>query len=146
MPSSTHAAPKGARCCHVKPRVKLGRALNSTTSFPKSARLLRPAEFKNVFKDPVRFSRNGVIVLARKTASSTARVGLAVAKKHVKRAHERNRIKRLARETFRLHAVRHCGMDCVVLVRHGVADASNEDLRTALNAAWKRILEQCAAS
>jgi len=118
----------------------------STLNFPKSARLLRPAEFKNVFNDPVRFSRNGVIVLARKTASGTARVGLAVAKKHVKRAHERNRIKRLARETFRLHPVRNCGMDCVVLVRHGVAEASNEELRTALNAAWKRLFEQCAAS
>lgn len=120
--------------------------LSSTFSFPKSARLLRPAEFKNVFNDPVRFSRHGVIVLARKTESGAARVGLAIAKKHVKRAHERNRIKRLARETFRLHPVRNCGMDCVVLVRGGVADASNEELRTALNAAWKRLFEQCAAS
>ena len=139
--SSTHAAPKGARCCLVKLEPAL-----SAFSFPKSARLLRPAEFKNVFNDPVRLSRNGVIVLARKTASGTARVGMAVAKKHVKRAHERNRIKRLARETFRQHPVRNCGMDCVVLVRHGVAEASNEDLRAALNAAWKRLFEQCAAS
>lgn len=120
--------------------------LSSTFSFPKSARLLRPAEFKNVFDDPVRFSRHGVIVLARKTESTTSRIGLAIAKKHVKRAHERNRIKRLARETFRLHPVRDCGMDCVVLVRGGVAEASNEDLRKALNAAWKRLSDQCAAS
>ena len=120
--------------------------MNSTFDFPKSARLLRPAEFKNVFNDPVRFSRNGVVVLARKSTSPTARVGLAVAKKHVKRAHERNRIKRLARETFRLHPARDCGMDCVVMVRHGVAEASNEELRAAFNAAWKRLAEQCAAS
>jgi ribonuclease P protein component len=120
--------------------------LSSTFSFPKGARLLRPAEFKNVFDDPVRFSRHGVIVLARKTGSGAARVGLAIAKKHVKHAHERNRIKRLARETFRLHPVRDCGMDCVVLVRRGVADTSNDDLRSALNAAWKRLVDQCAAS
>ncbi|MEW5838810.1 MAG: ribonuclease P protein component [Pseudomonadota bacterium] len=118
----------------------------SAFGFDKGARLLRPAEFKNVFDDPVRFSRHGVIVLARKTQNPTGRLGLAVAKKHVRRAHERNRIKRLARETFRLHPVRGCALDCVVMVRGGADKASNEELRRALNAAWSRFFERCAAS
>lgn len=120
--------------------------LSFPQGFPKSARLLRPAEFKNVFDDPVRFSRSGVIVLARRTPNPTGRLGLAVAKKHVKRAHERNRIKRLARETFRLHPIKGCGLDCVVMVRGGADKTSNEELRRALNAAWSRFCEQCAAS
>ncbi len=39
--------------------------------------------------------------------------------KNVKRAHERNRIKRLAREYFRLHQHELPSMDFVVLVRRG---------------------------
>ncbi|MEW6445663.1 MAG: ribonuclease P protein component [Pseudomonadota bacterium] len=94
----------------------------------------------------MRISRNGVIVLARKNDSGLARIGLAVAKRHVRRAHERNRIKRLARETFRQHAIRHCGLDCVVLTRAGVGEASNERLREAFNFAWQRLYDQCAMS
>ncbi len=118
----------------------------SEFAFPRRARLLRPDEFKRVFEDPVRFARHGVIVLSRKTQGGTARLGLAVAKKHVRRAHERNRIKRLARETFRLHPVRHCPLDCVVLVRSGVEKSSNEELRQALNGAWRKLVEQCSVS
>ncbi len=114
--------------------------------FPKNARLLRPAEFKNVFDDPVRISRNGVIVLARKNQLGHARIGLAVAKRHVRRAHERNRIKRLARETFRQHPVRDCSLDCVVLTRAGVGEVPNDQLRAAFNFAWQRLLDRCAAS
>jgi len=114
-------------------------------TFPKAARLLRPAEFKSVFADPVRISRNGVVVLARLNGLGVARLGLAVAKRHVRRAHERNRIKRLARETFRRHAFRACGMDCVVLTRAGVDQVSNDELRAALDFAWQRLLDRCAA-
>lgn len=115
-------------------------------SFPKRARLLKPAEFKNVFADPVRISRNGVIVLACRNELGFARLGLAVAKCHVRRAHERNRIKRLARETFRQHVLRSCGIDCVLLTRAGVEQVSNDELRTALNFAWQRLFDQCAKS
>ncbi|MEW6765930.1 MAG: ribonuclease P protein component [Pseudomonadota bacterium] len=115
-------------------------------SFPKHARLLRPAEFKKVFDDPVRVSRNGVIVLARKNDTGYARLGLAVAKRHVRRAHERNRIKRLARETFRQHPLRTCAVDCVVLTRAGVGEVSNDHLRAAFNFAWQRLHERCAES
>lgn len=115
-------------------------------SFPKRARLLRPAEFKNVFADPVRVSRNGVVVLGCRNELGFARLGLAVAKRHLRRAHERNRIKRLARETFRQHALRGCGMDCVLLTRAGVEQMTNSELRAALNFAWQRLLERCAAS
>ncbi|TQV65205.1 MAG: ribonuclease P protein component [Halothiobacillaceae bacterium] len=114
--------------------------------FPKSARLLRPAEFKNVFANPVRVSRNGVVVLACRNDLGHARMGLAVAKRHVRRAHERNRIKRLARETFRQHPFRACGMDCVVLTRAGADQVSSKDLGLALNFAWQRLFDQCAKS
>ncbi|MGK0673772.1 MAG: ribonuclease P protein component [Halothiobacillaceae bacterium] len=116
------------------------------TSFPKRVRLLRPAEFKNVFTDSLRVSRNGVVVLARRNELGFARLGLAVAKRHIKRAHERNRIKRLARETFRQHALRRCSMDCVLLTRTGVEQLPNGELRATLDFVWQRLLDQCNKS
>ncbi|MEF3192899.1 MAG: ribonuclease P protein component [Halothiobacillaceae bacterium] len=116
------------------------------TTFPKRARLFRPAEFKSVFADPVRVSCNGVVVFARRNELGYARLGLAIARRHVKRAHERNRIKRLARETFRLHALRKCGVDCVLLALAGVEQLPNRELRAALIFVWQRLLDQCAES
>ncbi len=114
-------------------------------SLPKRARLLKPAEFKHVFDDPVRISRNGIVVLARQNTLGYARLGLAISKRHVRRAHERNRLKRLARESFRQHAIRACPLDCVVLSRPGVERLDNAELRAALDQAWQRLTERCDA-
>ncbi|HAI8812360.1 TPA: ribonuclease P protein component, partial [Escherichia coli] len=63
---------------------------------------------------------------------------LTVAKKNVKRAHERNRIKRLAREYFRLHQHELPDMDFVLLVRKGVSELSNREITEALGKLWRR--------
>jgi len=49
-------------------------------------------------------------------APIAARLGLAVAKKCAKRAVDRNRLKRLARESFRQHKQSLAGFDIVLLV------------------------------
>lgn len=48
------------------------------------------------------------------------RVLVLLSQKNVKRAHERNRIKRLTREYFRLHQHELPSMDFVILVRKGL--------------------------
>lgn len=51
--------------------------------------------------------------------AGASRIGLTVAKKNVKRAHERNRIKRLTRESFRLRQHELPPMDFVVVAKEG---------------------------
>lgn len=43
-----------------------------------------------------------------------SRIALAVPKRLLKRAVDRNRVKRILREAFRQHAVRHAGLDTLV--------------------------------
>ncbi|MEN1634569.1 ribonuclease P protein component, partial [Pseudomonas aeruginosa] len=65
-------------------------------------------------------------------------IGLTVAKKNVRRAHERNRIKRLTRESFRLRQHELPAMDFVVVAKKGVADLDNRALSEALEKLWRR--------
>lgn len=56
-------------------------------------------------------------VLAGVGEQPQARLGIVVAKKNVKLAVERNRIKRLVRETFRLQQQHLNGLDVVVVIK-----------------------------
>ena len=56
-------------------------------------------------------------------------MGLTVAKRFVKRANQRNRIKRVIRDSFRLnqHDIPH--LDIVVFVRNGVMEMENAEIK-----------------
>src|ERR1700675_2764932 len=60
-------------------------------------------------------------VLPARTAAS--RLGLALTRRLVPRSVDRNRVKRLVRDIFRRHVVKHAGYDCVVSLR-GPYDAA----------------------
>ena len=68
-----------------------------------------------------------------------------MAKKHLRRAVQRNRIKRLVRESFRRHRSELAGLDIVVLVRPGIAEADNTTLLAALDHHWERLRRDAAA-
>ncbi|CBJ92667.1 Ribonuclease P protein component [Xenorhabdus nematophila F1] len=100
--------------------------------------MLTPEHFTYVFQQPQRASTAEITVLGRLNELGHPRIGLTVAKKNVKRAHERNRIKRLARESFRLNQHKLPSMDFVILVRKGVSELDNRELTEALGKLWRR--------
>jgi ribonuclease P protein component len=59
----------------------------------------------------------------------TARLGLVVGKRALRRAHERNRAKRVLRDTFRLRREALPPMDIVIVV---TGDAGNREYRDSL--------------
>lgn len=68
------------------------------------------------------------------------RLGLAITKKKVKRAHERNRIKRLTREYFRLHQHQLNGqVDILLTVKQFSDEMQNEEIVQQLTLAFKLI-------
>ncbi|MCW7548338.1 ribonuclease P protein component [Photorhabdus luminescens] len=117
-----------------------------TLAFPRELRLLTPKHFTYVFQQPQRASSPEITILGRLNELGHPRIGLTIAKKNVKRAHERNRIKRLARESFRLNQHKLPPMDFVVLVKKGVAELDNRALTEALDKLWRRHCRLARAS
>ena len=111
--------------------------------FTKSLRLLCAADFKPVFDDaPFRASHQFFLILARENQLTQPRLGLVMAKKHIRLAVERNRMKRLIRESFRLHQQDFAGLDVVVLSRKGMDKLSNIDFNQQLNQQCQRIFKK----
>ena len=108
-------------------------------SFRKSSRLLNASDYKAVFDDAqLKASNRSVLFLARPNGMSYSRLGLVIAKKNVRLAVQRNRIKRLLRESFRAHNGSQ-GIDIVVLARRGLDDIENPELLTQFGKLLKEL-------
>lgn len=111
--------------------------------FPRRARLTRPSEYQRVFKGRLKSSDAKLTVLATGNQLDYARLGLAISRKVARRAVDRNRIKRIIRDSFRHWAQRLGGLDIVVLGRRGIGDLTNSELRETLEHHWKRLARRC---
>ena len=111
-------------------------------AFPRDARLLSARAYDAVFADNRRLADRHWTVLAHRAPGEPARLGLAVAKRRARRAVDRNRIKRVARESFRHARDALAGHHVVVMNRDAAASAGAAELRRALDALWGRLLRQ----
>lgn len=117
--------------------------MNTKARFPRRARLLKPAEYSRVFKKPVRSSDPLFTILASPGQSVDSRLGLAISKKNAKRAVDRNRIKRIIRESFRLHQQSLPVTDFVVMAKPVTKSRPNAELFKSLEQHWSRLLKLC---
>lgn len=69
---------------------------------PKDARLLKRAEFLRVYEQGKRIEGRFMTVFVLPSKHIRHRVGVTATKKAIGKAHDRNRCKRLLRESFRL--------------------------------------------
>lgn len=111
----------------------------SGAKFPKRRRLLRASQYDRVFSEGMRFSQGALVVLARRNRLGFPRLGLAIARKHVRLAVHRNRLKRLIRESFRYHQHQLGELDLVVVARHGVHDLAAKDVSFVLQRYWAKV-------
>ena len=114
-------------------------------SFPPQLRLKKPAEYKKVFAKPIKSSDTYFILLAIKNDFHHPRLGLAIAKKNIRKAVHRNVIKRVVRENFRIQQQSLGNIDIVVLARREAVDAPLELLRKSLEKHWLRLVSRCAS-
>ena len=85
-------------------------------------------------------------VLGHNNQKAYARLGLAIARKHIKKAVGRNRIKRLVRESFRQHQQLLSGLDIVVALRGDASQLDNETIRQSLKKHWHSLITKCKKS
>lgn len=108
--------------------------------FPRTARLLAPRQFQDVFANGKRVHGALMRLHAWVRASEVpgARLGIAVPKRVAKRAVERNRIRRIVREEFRHRRQQLPTGDFVLVAQAAACGASGQDLRTELAGLWDR--------
>ena len=115
-----------------------------TGRFTRQQRLTQASEFKSVFANPcVKQGDANMLLLAIKNDHKTARLGLAVAKKQLKRAVSRNRFKRLTRESFRQHLKTIKNFDIVIIARSGAERKTNDELLNLLSKNWLILNKKC---
>lgn len=112
---------------------------SSGKRFRTSNRLKRPEEYKKVFASKRRSSDKSFLFLASSNSLNRPRLGLAVPKKHIHSAVERNRLKRVIRESFRLKQDVLNGNDIVVVVRNKL-DVNKKGLQSILSRHWDKVI------
>jgi len=78
------------------------------------------------------------VIHAAQGRAGISRLGVALTKRFVPDSTDRNRVKRLARETFRRHSIKGAGLDCVLTLR-GRIDTEDDAI---LAAEFRALLDQ----
>jgi ribonuclease P protein component len=110
-------------------------------TLPAHKRLRRKSEFDAAYASGRRFGNGFFAVTASSNDKYGARLGMAVAVRTAGTAVERNRIRRLVRESFRLHQAALPALDIVVSAKPKARGAAAAELRASLAALWKTISE-----
>lgn len=113
--------------------------------FRRHSRLSTAGDFSLVFKSNLKIGDAFITLLVSKHNSKRPRLGFAIAKKQVKKAVDRNRLKRLFRESFRQSQTQLPCKDIVIMVKHKIIYQNNQQISDMMQKKWQSIKAQCAA-
>ena len=115
-------------------------------TLPARLRLRHKRDFDAAYARGRRMGDGFFSVTVMRNDVGAPRLGLAVAVKVAGGAVSRNRLRRIIRESFRLHQHGLPAADLVVSARPSARTAAAGALRESLAALWKKVSEQCATS
>lgn len=107
--------------------------------FKKHNRLASKQDFQSVFASPHKVSRPSLRVIYLPNQLGYARLGIVISKQQVRRAVDRNRLRRVVRESFRYHQAQLKGFDIVLIMRAGCIPLSQSALRIRVDNLWSAI-------
>jgi len=111
-------------------------------AFSRAMKMNNPRDYSRVFRQAKRVSGKGLTILTVENSVGHPRLGLAIAKKHLKLASRRNRLKRIIRESFRQHQSDFANIDIVVLTRPDITKRESAQLWKALEQHWLTVVAQ----
>lgn len=108
--------------------------------YPRELRLLTSGDFQKVFDAvDVKIPDQRILILSRANGLDHPRIGFIISKKNVRRAVKRNHVRRIMRESFRLHQQGLPAYDMIIMARPGAGDLSSEELHRLSKKCWSRL-------
>lgn len=105
--------------------------------FSQQDRLSTSKDYRDVFAKPIKSADSAYTILAISNQLTGPRLGVIVSKKNVPGAVDRNRLKRIVRESFRIHKHIISDFDVVVICKKNSAYTLNKKLFKQLQTHWK---------
>lgn len=113
--------------------------------FSKKYRLRTNPEFQAVFRGAKRFYSGKFTLLTKSNNLSYPRLGLSIGGKRIKRAVDRNVIKRAARERFRHQKDELGGVDIVLVVAKMPKNVNRIEVNAWLDELFKQLIDYQAS-
>lgn len=120
-----------------------GCADRNRLTLPAQRRLRRKVEFDAAYAHGRRFGDGFFGVTAYLNDKGCPRLGLAVAVRAAGGGVARNRIRRIIRESFRLHQHALPAVDLIISARGRAKGARGPELHASLADLWKKVSQQC---
>ena len=107
-------------------------------NFPSSFRLKNGDQIQEVLVRAKKYKDRSLSIFIKSNSLGHPRLAIIIAKKNVANAVERNRVKRLIRESFRLNQDKIKGNDIIVFGYRGVETLTNSELQQCLVKNWQK--------
>ena len=113
---------------------------------PHPLKLTRAAEYQSALAAECRLAGKNFFLRARINDQQSARLGLIASRKTARRAVDRNRGKRIAREAFRATCGKLPAVDVVVQLKNDLRKSGNPELRRELDRLLHEVLGRFSSS
>ena len=110
--------------------------------FSRAMKMNNQRDFSLVFRSGKRLRGGGLTVITVDNSVGHPRLGLAIAKKPLKLACHRNRLKRVIRDSFRRNQSFFSNIDIVVLSRTDIRELDSGQIRASLERHWLTVAIQ----
>ena len=104
----------------------------------RSEKLRQDSDFKRLFKGSPLFKTRLFVLYVQANYRKESRIGFVVSRKVSKKAVDRNRIRRLFSEMFRLNKP-NVPSDIIMLARHQAVYAANQELITCSKTIFQKL-------
>lgn len=110
-----------------------------TEGYSRRHRFHARGSYGPVLRSPRKARGRLAVVHATPAPGGISRLGIALTRRTLPQATDRNRVRRLVREVYRRHVVKQSGLDCVVTLRDAFRPADLAALKDEVTALFEQL-------